>query len=348
MPATSYFQLLNPLVFLLFAAAFFAMHRMRAQNSLLVLSISYFFGAIAFSLDIVNQAYPPFAGYIVTSIIYALCAALASAGVCLRYRGFAPWRALAVVTLIHIAIYAYVRLEIGMSWYSTFAAHVGCGVIFAVALFYIPMRHARLADKFIYALYFINTALCFGRPIIIAWLVGGVLTEATYPLTLFVATLHLVVGVCAITGGMALLVAAAIETIEYHHRQAVTDPLTGLLNRRGFEDEAAAILEAADRDGAEVGVIIADLDRFKEINDKHGHDFGDVVLAEFGCIFASYLDDGRIGARLGGEEFAMLLPGETGDDAYAVAEAVRKEFSEMRFQALETNSFYTVRVGAGS
>lgn len=104
--------------------------------------------------------------------------------------------------------------------------------------------------------------------------------------------------------------------------KATVDPLTGLLNRRAFDEALARC--AADTDTAAPGVLaLFDLDHFKRINDGFGHAAGDLVLKHFAELLRSSVRDGDIAARLGGEEFAVLLRGATVDQAFAVCERVR-------------------------
>ena len=91
------------------------------------------------------------------------------------------------------------------------------------------------------------------------------------------------------------------------------DPLTGLLNRRGFEELAALELERADRYGRPVAFALVDLDRFKEVNDRFGHAQGDAVLQVVGEELAK-LRASDLAVRLGGDEFGLLMP-ETDEDA---------------------------------
>jgi diguanylate cyclase (GGDEF)-like protein len=89
-------------------------------------------------------------------------------------------------------------------------------------------------------------------------------------------------------------------------RQALHDPLTGLPNRRHFDQRAAELLGTAQRQGRSVGVIILDLDRFKQINDTLGHHIGDLLLQQVGIRLNSIPEADTV-ARLGGDEFALLL-----------------------------------------
>lgn len=104
---------------------------------------------------------------------------------------------------------------------------------------------------------------------------------------------------------------------------AVTDTLTGLPNRRGFQDRAAPALLATRRRGGTAALLTFDLDRFKAINDGFGHAAGDAVLRGVAAALAGTLRAGDVPARFGGEEFVVLLPDTTLPAAQQVAERLR-------------------------
>jgi diguanylate cyclase (GGDEF)-like protein len=106
-------------------------------------------------------------------------------------------------------------------------------------------------------------------------------------------------------------------TVEVGHRReeeakarqlAERDTLTSLLNRRSFEESAASLIATAQQDGKVIACLVADLDRFKQINDLHGHAVGDHVLKSFANHLSKTLPEKAVAARLGGDEFAFLLP----------------------------------------
>jgi len=106
--------------------------------------------------------------------------------------------------------------------------------------------------------------------------------------------------------------------------QANTDALTGLLNRRGFTEIAGHDIRSAVRYGHKVSLIMIDLDHFKEINDTHGHTVGDEVLAAVGRMCRKSMREVDIVARLGGEEFAVLMPQTDLASACRTAERLRQ------------------------
>jgi diguanylate cyclase (GGDEF)-like protein len=106
-------------------------------------------------------------------------------------------------------------------------------------------------------------------------------------------------------------------------RVASTDSLTGLANRRAWEDALPRELARSTRSGTPVAIALLDLDHFKGHNDEHGHDGGDVLLKEAAAMWLGELRDSDLLVRYGGEEFALLLPDCGAADVHAVVEKVR-------------------------
>ena len=105
---------------------------------------------------------------------------------------------------------------------------------------------------------------------------------------------------------------------------SATDHLTGLLNRRAFTNVHGIEQQHMKQIGDTLALLIIDLDHFKDINDRHGHAMGDRVLVDFSDRVARQLDTPGYFARLGGEEFAVLLPRVDGTGAYVQAEVIRR------------------------
>ncbi len=103
--------------------------------------------------------------------------------------------------------------------------------------------------------------------------------------------------------------------------QANTDPLTGLMNRRSFEDQASRFI----RQGDPAALAMIDLDHFKELNDTHGHEVGDRALRLFGRVMRSVLRDDDLVARFGGEEFVVMFPELTAEQAAKALRRVQEE-----------------------
>ncbi|HEX5911413.1 MAG TPA: diguanylate cyclase [Thermoleophilaceae bacterium] len=122
---------------------------------------------------------------------------------------------------------------------------------------------------------------------------------------------------------VALLRRRITEAVASLTEAARRDPLTGLLNRRGFEEVFDVELERARRTEQSLSVVVGDLDRFKRINDEHGHAAGDNALRRVGRVLGEGKRSWDIAARVGGEEFAILTPDTDEHGAYILAERLR-------------------------
>lgn len=116
------------------------------------------------------------------------------------------------------------------------------------------------------------------------------------------------------------IISSAVRKASMEHRTAaVVDQLTGMLNRGAMQTRANELVHQSALTGEQVGVIVLDLDHFKAVNDEHGHAVGDRVLQEVAYRMRTHLRAFDLAYRLGGEEFVVLLPGATDDDAERIA-----------------------------
>ena len=128
----------------------------------------------------------------------------------------------------------------------------------------------------------------------------------------------------ALAGGLAIALVITLEdTRRRIHELAMTDPLTGLRNRRHFIQWAQRELELANRHDLPLALVVLDIDHFKRINDGHGHGVGDAVLVELGRRCSGVLRGTDLLARWGGEEFIALLPNTSAPLALQLSERLR-------------------------
>lgn len=140
-------------------------------------------------------------------------------------------------------------------------------------------------------------------------------------------SINMIVSLTAIAGIGALSLALnQARVARRYERDAEVDPLTGLFNRRALVSRNMDLQ-------ASIVVVVFDIDYFKEVNDIHGHQTGDVVLQAFSRILLEAIREGDLAARLGGEEFAILLPHASLKTAFIVAERVRKRLAGRRFRS---------------
>lgn len=167
-------------------------------------------------------------------------------------------------------------------------------------------------------------------------------TVSAFAASLFWQALQLSLAVLGAALAAALLAAALSDMLDDLRHERDIDGLTGVLNRRAFERRAQTILAQEWR--SPCAMVACDLDNFKQINDRHGHAAGDSVLTTFGESLRRITRTADLAARLGGEEFAILLP-STGDGAYLFAERLRIGLARTQFPFLPAAGGITASFG---
>ena len=130
-------------------------------------------------------------------------------------------------------------------------------------------------------------------------------------------------GILMLGAGMVLLLIVAQRAITGSQIASESDLLSGVANRRGFDRQAQELLARIAPDVQPLSVAVFDLDHFKQVNDSYGHQTGDAVIAAFGALLRNTAPSAAIIGRMGGEEFAMLVPRSNGTDTWIFAETIR-------------------------
>ncbi|UJW73302.1 GGDEF domain-containing protein [Rhizobium sp. SL42] len=155
------------------------------------------------------------------------------------------------------------------------------------------------------------------------------------------------IGLVAIVGFVTAVVILAkmlMDQSEARLRElACTDPLTGALNRRGLSDAFEDMMRAGEKPA--IALLLFDLDHFKQVNDRYGHQTGDLVLCEFARLCKSLLPQGTAFGRTGGEEFAAVLTVAEARDAALIAETARLAMAERKIPAGAVATSVTVSIG---
>jgi two-component system cell cycle response regulator len=137
------------------------------------------------------------------------------------------------------------------------------------------------------------------------------------------------------------------QKLDYSLEMAVTDALTGLHNRRYMAGQLQALMSRAGHGGDPVAVLVLDIDHFKLVNDGFGHDAGDEVLREFAVRLATNVRAIDLPCRLGGEEFVVVMPGASLEDAAQVADRIRRDVGAQPFPIMGGTEALTVTVSVG-
>lgn len=130
--------------------------------------------------------------------------------------------------------------------------------------------------------------------------------------------------------------------------QTITDFKTGLYNARYFEERKEEEVSRAKRQGIALGILMIDLDKFKNINDEHDHHFGDYVLRRFSETLCAHLRNFDLPSRFGGDEFAVLLPNADLEQAMVIAERLRTAVAQMVLENDGKRVGLTVSIGVSS
>ncbi|MGA3308405.1 MAG: GGDEF domain-containing protein [Xanthobacteraceae bacterium] len=169
------------------------------------------------------------------------------------------------------------------------------------------------------------------------------------PATGWIAVFAIEIVLYVVGAAFIVLILAKDRTVRFYKMAAATDPLTGLLNRRGFFEAAGIVMGRSRSRKAPVSVLAFDLDHFKSINDRFGHGIGDATLQLFATVVRKTMRADDIIGRLGGEEFVAMLPGIL-SDAGAAAERVRSAFAAAgaEFDGRQIAATVSIGVACGS
>jgi diguanylate cyclase (GGDEF)-like protein len=147
----------------------------------------------------------------------------------------------------------------------------------------------------------------------------------------------------------AMAMSMALRSAEIQHRnEAVIDQLTGMLNRKALESRAVELQMQSRVSGQPIGLIVCDIDHFKQVNDQHGHAVGDLVLKEVAYRFRAELRAYDLAYRLGGEEFVILVPGATLKQTRRLAERLREVTAETPIEHVRVTASFGIAASAST
>ena len=148
----------------------------------------------------------------------------------------------------------------------------------------------------------------------------------------------------------AEMAALALDNAQIRARleaESISDPLTGLFNHRYFQERLAEEMRLADRSGRPVSVVLIDIDDFKRVNEEESHLSGDRILSGLATVMREAARQDDVICRIGGEEFAMILPGTVAADAMVLADWLRETVRRTRFNGSETRITVSMGVAEG-
>lgn len=314
--------------------------------------------ALAYGLGIVNpllefilpgQADPrPVQVAIFAVFLFAF--SLSVIGLSRHYRLAPPWRALGLIVVVSLAVNVMIidmprdSLLRGLLYQSPYFFVQLVGVITILRY-----RQRKALDGALLVLFAASSLQFLSKPVLAAWFGSGA-SARDYIGSTYAAISQSLGAMLLIANGLLMLLIIVRDSMAEITARSETDTLSGLFNRRGFEERAEGLLATARRAGVPGAMVVADLDHFKAINDSYGHAAGDRVITAFAGVLASAADARAVVGRLGGEEFAVFMPGATLEAARLHAEEIRKAFSELTVVGPDTRlsaSFGVAQLMAG-
>ena len=347
MNAELFVALLNPSIDALLAGAFFLVWlNQRTRRYVLNTAIGFAIMGAGSLVQDIGPSLAMSAERLFTNSCFFLGAILICGAIAER-AGLRPpyltWTAIAALSIVPTAWFLFADPNLTAR---ILLINTGLGLIpllLAVQLWRQPRKF--LVDKLIIGAALLSAANYLVRPISIAQMTNGFSIFDDASRALYWSTVQFSQAIIAVVFALVILVAIATDLIRELRREASTDKLTGLLNRRGFETRANQAVNRCADTGAPVCLLIADLDHFKRINDTCGHAAGDEAIAFFGTQIRSLCSEDMIAGRIGGEEFAVLMPGLEINAAHMFAETLRAVCSQHGASSLQNAIALTVSIG---
>ena len=318
----SIFQFLVPLNFGFFSVAFFVVYlRHREFGYSAWIALVFAVGCFGSMIEIFHPrlSLAPLHFDDLTNSCYCGASALLVIALAKRFGRKVPWVALVAIGATGVLAQLYLGHLAPDLEARTIAIDMVAGSLMALTLVVIPANSRRVIDRILFWLFAAIAFTYFLRVGILVAYLGGDHVWADQDHSVYVIMLFFASSLVGLAGGIGLLVLTAMDLLDKYRLASVTDPLTGLLNRRGLEERFDAM--SARSDGA--ALIVVDLDWFKQVNDSYGHSAGDAVLTRVAHAARKNLAGFGEISRIGGEEFVILIQGAARDTAWALAEQLR-------------------------
>lgn len=307
-------------------------------------SVAYALAAAGWLLTLIRDLLPDSTAEQFGNILYVLALAASFSGIC-RYAGVSVPRRLiggyvvgaALVFALFSDAQAVAARVVALSVILSLPAAAGTWLFARCAL-----RQRRAANLLCAVFLGLFVILLVARiPLVII----DAPRAATYLETISGLLILVVQPAVVICYGLSFILALILKLVDELHDLATRDPLTRILNRRAFFEAAARELERNARYHRPLSLILLDLDRFKSINDRYGHAVGDGVLMAVTRQVSKNLRSSDLFGRLGGEEFAILLPETDLDSARAIADRLREAIDGIDTRALASGLSVTASFG---
>lgn len=325
-----FIALLNPGIALVLASAFLALWlHQRHRLYLAVLALAYCASAIGFLLQYFDLPLGHDPTRLLSNLCFTLAASCLACSVVARYGRRVPYLAIGFLAAGGLAVFCwFLFVQPDLTWRIYTINFALGGICLVVTAELRPVRSNGPTEAILFVLSLASALNFFVRTIVVLEMNGPLVAHEDLYDSIYWTTALLSHAVLSLLIALSLFTAAALDVLKALKSESRTDPLSGLLNRRGFEERATAMLKRSNDGGAPAALVVADLDHFKTVNDTFGHAVGDQVIVAFASVLRSMAGKGGIVGRLGGEEFAVLFPASDLAAARLFAEGVRASFAQ--------------------
>ena len=342
--------LLNPTIALALGAAFLVLwFYQRHRPYLAALGASYCLSAPGFLLQYFTLPIGVALTKLVSNICFTIAACCLSGAIVARYGRRVPYVGIGVVTGGGLAAFSwYMFVQPDLTW-RVLVMNFGFGALsLLVAAELRTVRNNGPTEKILFVLSLLSGLNFIARTLVVVIAHGPFPSYDGFYGSSYWTTALLSHALLSLVIALCLFTAAALDVMKALKTETHTDPLSGILNRRGFEERATLLLDQCGKAGFPVALVLADLDHFKALNDQHGHEAGDRVIADFAAKLRSATGARGAAGRIGGEEFAVLLPLSDLGSARLFAEAIRAFYSAGTIDGLPAGTRVTASFGVAA
>lgn len=327
-----------PLVMTAFGILFLAARKVGAALEARSWGIGFLLSALAYGVPALQGRIPVQIVALSADTLFAFAFFNFACSIVTRYRAPKLRRLRVALLTIGILAPAYAVVIVQDLQSELFASDITCALQLVVALATVRRWPSNWIDRGLLAISWVVVAENLLRTASVPLTAAG-MTPSEFLTTEYSQLMYTNGLVSGLAFSVLALLAVMSDVVDGHRKDALVDPLTGLLNRRGLEARVAA---ADDR--RTDGVIVCDLDHFKRVNDTWGHHTGDNVLQAFAELAREVVGSAGVVARAGGEEFVLYLPESTANRTRETAETIRTamrrfDWSTTGMKGAQTASF---------
>ncbi|MFB9982153.1 GGDEF domain-containing protein [Mesorhizobium kowhaii] len=345
-----FIALLNPTIALALGAAFLVLWSyQRHRPYLAVLAISYSVSAPGFLLQYFTLPIGMQLTKVASNICFTIAGCCLSSAIVHRYGRKVPYVGIGVLAgggLASLCWFLFVAPDLTWRILAMNFAFGGLSLLVAAELR--PVRRNGPTEKILFVLSLLSGLNFFVRTLVVVIAHGPFTSYDGFYGSSYWTTALLSHALLSLLIALCLFSAAALDVMKVLKTETYTDPLSGLLNRRGFEERGMLLLRHCATARFPVALVLADLDHFKALNDVHGHAAGDRVIADFAAKLRLGAGSRGVAGRIGGEEFAVLLPLSDLAAARLFAEAVRTLYSAGHVDGLPAGTKVTASFGVAA